>query len=211
MDYCTKRPVLGSLAALAGLLAACLLNHWLFSEIFEADYLRWYANAGPFIALATAAFGAAWGGLDKNVALISAQPCEYLRASLQAAGLPIYVFGTHFRRQHGAHVAGELFAAIPLVLAFVAAALGWLLFIVPVQYFVYLVCGAPVRIALSSRVRIEAHRDGRRVELDERARDEPLRGGWWDASMRDNPVTLTSAFSAALLFLIDQALKYCAS
>ena len=190
-----------------------MLNYWIFSEIFGTDYLRWYADAGKFIALATAAFGAAWGGLDKHVALISARPCDYLRASLQAAGLPIYAFGTHFRRQHGARVPGwELVAAIPLVIAFVVAAFGWLLFVVPVQYFVYLVCGAPVRVALRSRVRIEGIFDAGRVVFEERAREEPLRaGGWWDASMRDNPVTLTNAFAAALLFLLDQALKYCAS
>ena len=210
LDYCSRRPVVGGLTVVAALLAITALNRWIFEQVWSTDYLNWYANAGPFIALAMGAFGLAWGGLDRNPRLISAHPCEYLAATFQVAGLPMAAFGPHFRSENQAAPvpAWEILAAIPVVLALVVATLGWLVFIVPMQYFVFLVCGAPVRIAMRSSVKVEARFAGRSVLYEERPRDQPVPAGWWDASMRDRPVTLTSAFSAALLFLIDHALKY---
>lgn len=203
--YCARHPMLGGFAVVAALVAVAALNQWLFARLWSTDYLRWYAHAGPFIALATGAFGAAWGGLDRNPRLVSAHPCVYLSACFQVAGLPIYAFGTHFRNPAaGARVpAWEIFAAIPLVVVFVIAAIGWLVFIVPLQYFVFVICGAPVRIAMRSRVRVEARFQDQDLAFVERAREQPLPEGWWDASMRDKPVTLTSAFAAALLFLLQ--------
>lgn len=203
--YCTRHPVLGGFSVMAVLLAAAALNYWIFARLWAADYLRWYAHAGPFIALATGAFGAAWGGLDNNPRLISAHPCVYLAACFQVAGLPIYAFGTHFRHPSAGQraPAWETFAAIALAVAFVIAAIGWLVFIVPLQYFVFVICGAPLRIAMRSRVRVEARFLEQDLIFAERAREQPLSNGWWDASLRDKPVTLTSAFSAALLFLLQ--------
>ncbi|MBA3595912.1 MAG: hypothetical protein H0W40_00790 [Methylibium sp.] len=194
-----------TLLVLAALLGLAGLNAWLFAWLWDADYLRWYVQAGPLIALATAAFGAAWGRLDRQTGLVSAQPLEYLGACLQLIGLPIYVLGSHFRSEHqpGGHPLGDLLCSMVLAVALVLAALAWLLLIVPLQYFVFLVCAAPSRLALRSSARFQArlHR-GWKLELVSLREAEPIAVDGWDASMADKPVTLANAFAAALLFVL---------
>ncbi|MBI3014513.1 MAG: hypothetical protein HYY65_05505 [Candidatus Tectomicrobia bacterium] len=208
-----KRRRLAGFLLLVVLLAICFLNRWIFRELFGLDYVRWYVDAGPIIALATAAFGAAWGELDKNPSLVSANPYDFAGACLQVAGLPIDVFGAHLRSKNREVPlsALEFLAGLPLIVVFVIAAIGWLLFVVPLQYFVFLICGAPSRIAMASSIRVEARIVGRKLEMEEQPLLNLERDDWWDASMRDKPVTLTSAFSAAALFLISQVWGYWAA
>lgn len=71
-----------------GLLLACSVNVWAFRIFFDRSYVEWYSNAGPFIALATAAFGAAWGGLDKNPAAAGAGGVAASQQQLRWAGVP---------------------------------------------------------------------------------------------------------------------------
>lgn len=189
-----------------GLLLACAVNVWAFRTFFDRSYIGWYSNAGPFIALATAAFGAAWGGLDKNPALVSANPLAYVGACLQVAGLPLITVGAHLRSKNRLRPIGmEVLPVFVLTLSLTVAMLAWLLFVVPAQYFLFLLVGALSRIALTSSAQISARIQSGRVELAESApapRPKP-EDGWWDASMRHKPVTLASAFGAALLFLLS--------
>jgi len=190
----------------AGLVLACVVNVWVFRTFFDRSYIEWYSHAGPFIAIATAAFGAAWGGLDRNPALVSANPLAYFGACLQVAGLPLVAVGAHLRSKARLKPIGmELVPIFVLTLSLTVATTGWLLFIVPAQYFLFLLVGALSRIALTSSAQISARIQAGRVEIAESASgDGPKAGdGWWDASMRHKPVTLASAFGAALLFLVS--------
>lgn len=191
--------------ALVGLLLVSAANVVAFRVFFDRSYLEWYANAGPFIALATAAFGAAWGGLDKNPALVSANPLAYVGACFQVAGLPLIAAGAHLRSKNRLRPVGlELLPIAVLTLLLTAAMLAWMVFVVPAQYFLFLLVGALSRIGLTSSAQISARiRSGRVEILESPPGDRPkAEDGWWDASMRDKPVTLASAFGAALLFLL---------
>jgi hypothetical protein len=192
--------------AFLALLGVCAANVWLFEIFSDRSYLEWYTRTGPLIAIATAAFGAAWGGLDKNPALVSANPLAYLGACFQVAGLPLVAAGAHLRSQHRVTPIGlELFPVIILTLALAVAVFAWLLLIVPAQYFLFLVSGSLSRIALTSSAQISSRIREGQVELMETGPDvlQKPEGGWWDASMRYKPVTLASAFGAALLFLVN--------
>src|ERR1043166_6016642 len=126
-----------------GLLLACIVNVWVFRAFFDRSYIQWYSNAGPFIALATAAFGAAWGGLDKNPALVSANPLAYVGACLQVVGLPLIAVGAHLRSQNRLRPIGvEALPVFVLTLSLTVAMVAWLLFVVPAQYFLFLLVGA---------------------------------------------------------------------
>ena len=192
---------------LMALIAVCTLNYFLF-RFFRvgSGYFRWYVNAGPFIGLATAAFGASWGKLDNQTGLISANPLDYVGACLQLVGLPVRVFGGHCLKKNRLQPRSilDVLFLLPLLLAFLIAAFGWLLLIAPLQYFVFLVCGAPARIALTSNYRAYAMMRNGKLEYEEATAAEPPPVFGWDASMVDKPVTLTNAFSAAVLFLIGQ-------
>ena len=189
-----------------GLAAVCLMNSWIINRIFSigfTGYLTWYVGAGAFINLAVVVFGAAWSGLDKNVGLVSAHPLIYIRACRKLAGLPIYAFGGHLRREnHDGHNLWDLLFGLPLILLFVVASFAWLVLVAPLQYFLFLLCGAPSRIALRSHYRLHAEVDGEIPSFRVLARYEEEPDSGWEASLRDKPVTLANAFGAATLFII---------
>lgn len=189
-----------------GLAAIFLINSWAFQKIFSTSitgYLNWYVNTGPFINLAVLAFGAAWSVLDNNVGLVSAHPLIYIRACRKLAGLPIYAFGGHLRREnHEGQPLLDLLFGMPLIVLFVVASFAWLVLVAPLQYFLFLVCGAPSRIALRSHYRLRAEVDGEILSFRVLTRCEPDPESGWEASMRDKPVTLANAFGAATLFMI---------
>jgi hypothetical protein len=191
------------------LLATLVAAAWWVFRAAGHDYWAFWLHSGPIVGLGTAAFGAAWGGLDRNPGLVSADPLDYAGAALQVAGVPLVAFGGHMRRVHhdGPLSARDRLLALPLAVLFGAAVLGWLLLIAPAQYFAFLVAGAPSRMALASRYRLHARIDGGQVRYAEgRAPDAAAfreEDGWWDASMRNRPVTVASAFMSAALLAID--------
>ncbi|MCU7374416.1 hypothetical protein PEC18_27140 [Paucibacter sp. O1-1] len=205
----SKRRVLLIALTFIGLLLLCVVNAWVFQRVFARSYLGWYASAGPIIAIATAAFGAAWGGLDKNPALVSANPLSYLGACLQIAGLPLVASGAHLRSANRRSPIGfEVLPLLILALALSLAIIGWLLLIVPAQYFLFLVAGAFSRAALSSSAQVRARLRSGQVDISEDKGADAAGPGadWWDASMRSKPVTLASAYGAAILFLLGLVL-----
>jgi len=189
-----------------GLVAICLINSWFAKRLFGvgiSGYLKWYVNTGPFINLAVAAFGAAWSAVDNNIGLVSAHPLTYIRACLRLGGLPIYALGGHLQSEnHNGQSLWDLLFGVPLILLFVVASFGWLLFVAPLQYFLFLVCAAPSRLALRSHYRLHGEIQDRKLVLRPLAVDEPEPESGWEASMRDKPVTLANAFGAATLFIV---------
>lgn len=188
----------------------CLLNYWLFCELFGSNYFRWYVSAGPFIGLATAAFSEAWGELDKNTELVSANPLYYIAACLQIVGLPIVAIAGHPQSKYQLRKIGwDHLLGMPMILTFIVAAMAWLLLIAPLQCFVFLICAAPSRIVMTSTYRLYAQQDDGYLKIQERTVNasapvsDPMPAKeWWDASMVNKPVTLANAFSAATLFLL---------
>ena len=182
------------LAVLLLLVAGC----WFGFRAAGRDYLAFWLGAGPLIGLATVAIGFAWGGVDRNAGLVSADPAIYAGSAMQLAGLPLFVFGGHLRSKSPQISAWDRLIVLPLGLVYLGAMLGWLLMIAPAQYFAFLVFGAPSRIALASAWRAAARLEAGRLDMIEGAAPPP---GFWDASMREKPVSLASAFLAAGLGL----------
>jgi hypothetical protein len=97
-----------------------------------------------------------------------------------------------------------------LAILLTIAIFAWLLFIVPAQYLLFLVAGSLSRIAQTSTAQTSARIQSGQVEIIESGPDDrPMpEDEWWDASLRNKPVTLASAFGAAILFLLHLLWKY---
>jgi len=96
----------------------------------------------------------------------------------------------------------DLAFGIPLLLLIAAALLVWLIIIAPIQYFVFLICGAPVRLLLRSNTRSIARISEKTLEVNHIPREETVPTGWWDASFTSSPVSVTSLLAAILLFVL---------
>lgn len=204
--FSLKRYFVQFLLPFLGLAGICLLNSFLFHKFLGRSwrgYLDWYISAGPFIGLAQVAFAISWEALDKNAGLVSSDPQKYIRACAKLTGLPIFAFGGHFKAKNYNSVnPWDVMVALPLIMLFVLATFAWLLLIAPPQYFLFLVCGAPSRVALHSKYRVHAELDGTNLNYTELKPEDPEPKTGWDASMRNKPVTMANAFGAVVLFAI---------
>jgi len=150
-----------------------------------------------------------WGDINRQSGLISSHPLDYLGSCLQVAGLPLIVLGAHTRKNKVPGASGSLFdilLMIPMLLILLLLIFGWLLVIVPLQYFVYLIAGAPARVFSKSDRRVTANIKSGQVDWKEVGPSDEVPTGWWDASVSSKPVAVTNLFVAMLLFGLRLAL-----
>jgi hypothetical protein len=178
------------------------VNMLFFERWLGFSYVKWYLANGAMIGLLSALLALAWGDLNRHVGLIAAHPLEYLLSYIRLAGLPLSEFGAycageppvknaagHFDRMLASGLAALLCAAVAL----------WIVVIVPIQYFMYLVCGAPGRVYADTQRRLAAHVTEHRLQTRVIAAGERLPEGWWEANLASRPVTATGIFAALLL------------
>lgn len=182
------------------------LDQFLFKALFGISHLDWYLKNGISISVITTLVSMTWSDMKEMTGIISAHPLKYLKACCRVMGLPFLVFGTHMRTNKAPSEPRSFFdtlMTIPLVLLFVTVILAWLIAVVPLQYFVYLVCGAPARLFAASTRRTIARMSGGNLETEEIEKGQNTPDGWWDASLASKPVTSTNLF-ATMLFLVLQ-------
>jgi hypothetical protein len=200
------RPMRTFLTALLGLviIASLLaLDNYLFQRWLGLSHWQWYLANGGLISAGLAIFSIAWGDLNKHTGLISAHPLDYLGSQLQLVGLPLVSFGAQFRSAPGDRYRPSLLdtlLSIPLVLLLIVFCFVYLLVIVPPQYLVFLLCGAPARVIAASSRKVAARMQGGQVMVEELQGDQKEPENWWNAGMNQKPVTITTLFS--VLFFI---------
>lgn len=204
---------LSIILAILFICAIYLLNHWLFNAIFHRSYFSWYVNTGPVFGLVGIVIASAWKNLDEHTGLISKNPYEYLGSYAQVAGLamgtlaPLVDPKCYSTRPPLLDYVIGLFSVLLLVFTIVA----WLIFVVPLQYFVFFVCGALPRVAANSSIRVVAWLQGptrKQLEFKEQLMDGAIPENGWVATVTDKPFKLTAAFSAAFLFLLGQIINF---
>lgn len=199
-------PVLSHLlgfAVLAGLIA---LDRWIFAVWLGGDYLGWYRANADRLSFTLALAALVWGDqMEAHTGLIGTSPLDQLGSYLQMLGMPLEALGTSVRPRGAIARSSPLdvLLSVPLLVAFAAAVLAWLLFVAPLQYFVQAVCGAPARVALTSGMRTIAHWGyGGRLETKEIGRAEQVPPGWWGSQLAEKPVKLTALFAALVMFAL---------
>jgi len=137
------------LIGVAILLLLYLFDEWLFTRWMGIHYWRWYLKNGALIGLVSSILLRIWGnGADKHLGLISTKPFDYFSSWIQFVSLPLFSLGTELSSQRRNGMDSVLTVLWCLVL--VPVLLAWLIVIVPLQFLVYFVCGAPARYGLDS-------------------------------------------------------------
>jgi hypothetical protein len=98
----------------------------------------------------------------------------------------------------------DVLLAMLFAAAFFLASIAWLLVVVPVQYFVYLVTGAPARVAAASPTRATVEIEGPRIAIGEDFKSDPLPTGAIESGFTAKPVSFTAAITTAVLFAVSQ-------
>lgn len=208
------------------LAGAVVLDEVAFRAWFETDYLRWYLANGFVISLVFGFVTLAWGDLNKMTHLISAHPLEYAAAWLRLGGLPPTALATVLRpagRPQPPDPASETAdvpadAEVPtglwvdglltafFAVSFVVACFAWLLVAVPLQYFIYLLTGAPAREAYTSRVRVWFRLTPMEFHIEEALKADRMPDNATESGFFLKPVSFTAAITAAVLFAVSKVL-----
>ena len=190
------------LIALAILL---LMNHWIFITWFKTSYLSWYLENGAFIGLVAAIASEVWKDIENHPDLISAHPAEYLGKCVHLVGLFVFTLGTNLKsnRNQPKQVSSfDIYMTLPLIVVIALVLLAWLIVIVPLQYFVFLVCGAPARVfSQSDRVALVTDNGGQ-LSVDEMAHNQTVPNNSWTLSLSKKPIAVTNIFVAMTLLII---------
>jgi hypothetical protein len=208
LDAPVGRPwIAGSVQFLFGwviLGAALAANYFVFAS-FDQNYFRWYVANGALIAIVFG-FVSLAVRLDDYPDLVSSNPFRYLHAcltlSLHVALAWNQVIAVDPERATGL-LLSKLFDLVVSLLAWVGVAvafIGWLLVVAPIQYLPYAVLGAPARNALRNpaRPRYDPATDTTLPVAAEGKGNGHLIG------YVEKPVTLTSAFTAAVLWVVSE-------
>ena len=190
-------------AAFLGLVVLVVLfffDQWLFSKWNGTSYWRWYLANGTLIGLITPIVFKAWGDLaDKHTGLLSPNPLVYPASCLQVIGLPIYSLGTQIKHNRGKSYWFDYLLTLIWIPILLVSIFVWFVVVVPVQYVVYLVCGAPIRYLLGSERLAIARFSGSQLHAGEIDQKETRPEGWENVSISKSPVSMTNVL-AALLF-----------
>jgi hypothetical protein len=197
------------LAAFAGLIAT---DEAVMRALFGADYLSWYLANGAIVSLVVAFVSLAWGDLDRLPGLISAHPLEYAAAHVTLCVLPSQSLAAILAprgqtRPESAPIGLPVLDALLTVAVTVVLLAAFVVFIVvvaPLQYFVYLVAGAPGRQACASPERAWYLIAARDIQVESGSRSAGLPEAATESAYTGRPVTLTAAIASGLLFAAQQ-------
>jgi hypothetical protein len=197
------------LAALAGLVAA---DELVLRALFGTHYLSWYVANGAILSTVVAFVSLAWADVNELHGLISAHPIQYAAAHVTLCVLPSRSLAAILAPRGAARpetapiglpFLDAILAAVVTVLV-LAALVAFILVVAPIQYFVYLVAGAPGREACASPERAWYRIGPSDVVVGAGPRTDELPPGADESAYTGRPVTLTAAVASALLFATQQ-------
>lgn len=197
------------LAAFVGLIAA---DELVLRALFGTDYVGWYLANGVIVSFVVTVATLAWSDLNDLPGLISAHPLEYAAAHVALCVLPSQSLAAILAprgatRSQTAPIGlpvldAILTAAVTVVL--LAAFAVFILVVAPIQYFVYLIAGAPGREACASPERAWYSIRAREILVESGSRSAELPAGAEESAYTARPVTLTAAIASAILFATQQ-------
>lgn len=223
-DRDSKRYLLTGVLWLAVMVGLVILNQWLVRYLFKASYLGLYLKYGYLISLGFTLITLVIN-LDHNKDLISSHPFRYANACLSLIRVPLQVVGAEVRREVGQlpethpgpkdssawDTPAQIFRALMSILdhffsgffsiLFILLVSIWLWVVAPLQYAVYLICGAPARVLSKAHRRPALHETEQNplaLPADETLA-LPLNA---EIDYFNKPVRMTSALAVLLLWVV---------
>lgn len=176
------------------------LQRYLMDRILDLDFFDSFLRYGAQISWLVAIFTLVFGDLNKNPDMISARPLEYLRGYALILSTVFSSLASILGQRRKIEsppvtqylLLDSLFALLVLF-PFSLFILAWIVLVIPIQYFVYVICGAPARYSLYSNIRIVVTQTGTSTTDDD----------WSSPDVSNTPVTLTAALSGFMIWLVQ--------
>lgn len=192
------------------LLVILWVDSVVFRRWFQTEHWRWYLENGVEIGFVSAAVALVWKEFfESKPDLVSAEPRVYFGAHFQLIGACVETLGVQLQSAPGKPrpvPAYEALLGLPLLIVLTAALIVWLFVVVPAQYFLVLVCGAPARVFARAPYRLVVWYEGELLRTEKIPRDQPVPENRMVASLSDQPMAVTSLFVSLVLLVVGHFL-----
>jgi len=185
---------------IAGLLAT---NYYLFNHFLKLSYIKWFIEQGTFISIITGLVYIFREKDTKDLGLISDHPFDFLGAQLQVLGMLFLALGDGLKGSRGSkfHLQVDSIITLIIFLPLSVILIGWFLIVIPCQYLVYFICGAPSRFFQTSNTARIIEASSLSVKEDE----QPQKTSF-ELDIKKKPFEFTNAIAALVLFILSQIL-----
>lgn len=211
--------------------ALILLNRWIFTTLFGTDYLLWYISKGSLISLGITFISLVAKEFKKDINTVSANPRTYSTTYLRYLSIAWYMFGTLMRENTGLgkkrgeqktvserkndaqpsfdpvsaswHLIDSLLLLIWAAVLFMGVVL-WIAVVIPLQYFVFLICGVPARYFQATNFQVVVVKKDEKPTLTHIKGSEKIPENGQVVGLGIEPFPLTSLLSV----LFFEAVKF---
>lgn len=178
--------------SLVGLFALVGVSNLIFDYGLNINYFEWYLEYGAKISWGTALFALFWGDLNESPLFISSHPSEYIGgyAMLLSDLFLMQAVITVAKQKSDPPIISnytlDSMLALLLNILLTLLVLTWVIVIAPIQYFVFIVCGAPVRQIICSQQNVE----GKKIK-------------WFTGDLSQKPFSVTAAYTGMVLWILN--------
>jgi hypothetical protein len=205
MNAKSKRLV-ENLIILVFLLGVLWMDDVCFRRWLDVAHWRWYLENGVEIGFVATAVALVWKEFfETNADLISAEPRIFYSAHLHLIGACAETVGVQLQSAPGKPryiPVHEALFGLPLVAVLMLALFVWLIVVVPAQYFLVLICGAPARVLAKAPYQLVLWYEGEKLRTEKIPRDQPVPADRMIASLSEKPVAVTNLFVSLVLFAV---------
>jgi hypothetical protein len=183
-----------------------IANYYVFSHFLKLNYYQWFIEQGALISTIT---GLVYFLRDevtresKDIGLISTHPLDFLGAHFQLLGLLFIALGASLKgiRITKFHLLIDFIITILIVFPLVIILVLWCLVIIPCQYLLYFICGAPSRVFHTSATTTSVEATTPSTKDGESPQKESF-----VIDIKTKPFQFTNAIAAIVLFILSQIL-----
>ena len=221
-DLESTKFILVELALIIG--AVCWIGglNWLSLKYLGKSFLLWYAKYGFEIGFIQAILSSMWGDINKRENLIAVYPSLYIGEYL-GFGYAFFSSMGAIRNKPKTSISDLLplssiitpisdIIGILLLIIIDLLVLAWLIFIVPIQYFVFLFLGSAARLFM--RVQIKAVGEKKKGHIGKlgafdikwEPADKKIGEDQFEFTFHDKPLTLTSIITGIFFLAIKPIL-----
>lgn len=180
-----------------------IFNFFLFNHFLKLNYFKWFIAQGAFISIITGFVYIFREKDTRDLGLISDHPFDFMGAQLQVLGMLFLALGDGLKgsRVTKFHLQVDSILAQLILLPLAVILICWFLVVIPCQYVVYFICGAPSRLFETSNL-------VRTVEssLPSDKEEKLLQKTSFALDIKKKPFEFTNTLAALVLFVLGQIL-----
>jgi hypothetical protein len=180
-----------------------IFNFFLFNHFLKLNYFKWFIAQGAFISIITGFVYIFREKDTRDLGLISDHPFDFMGAQLQVLGMLFLALGDGLKgsRVTKFHLQVDSILTQLILLPLAVILICWFLVVIPCQYVVYFICGAPSRLFETSNL-------VRTVEssLPSDKEEKLLQKTSFALDIKKKPFEFTNTLAALVLFVLGQIL-----